>query len=278
MSGQFPKLRCYGEIVDILCAQNKIKQAVKVEDFWNNILHANPGVSLMCGYHAPHLKIDEDGDQFQNIIDLHSDVIEVENIRSDKDEDAFFRKIAVLEQRSAALKNQLDEKRKVDDELLVTKAQLIQVGKLSILGELCAGIAHELNNPLAIIKGSVFKSKSVLKRLVGNPNPAFNDTMERLENIDDAATRMTKIVNKVLLFARQQAPSFSPFDVNSSLMNAIELYQKDLFRAGIEVKLTLSGIPLRKFRMISACMLSALDTKKLYVIRNIMKPIICHIQ
>jgi len=242
------KIRCYGEVVDILSSQNRLSEAMTIEAFWNEILEQNTNIELMCGYQASNLEKKAGSDDFQDISKLHTNVIEVENIHFDKDEDAIFRKIAVLEQRSAALKHHVDAKRRIDEELASTKAQLLQVGKLTILGELCAGIAHELNNPLAIIKGSVIHTRCILDRS-SKPIPAtvVDDTLERLEIIDDAASRMAKIVNKVLLFARQQPQTFSPYSITRAIHKALDLFQKDLESAHVQVYTEFSDETLMSF-------------------------------
>lgn len=74
------------------------------------------------------------------------------------------------------------------------EAQLIQSSKLSSLGEMSAGIAHEVNNPLAIIMGKI----AIFKKVKNSPN-GFED---RLEAMEKAAFRIQKIVSGLKKFSR----------------------------------------------------------------------------
>jgi signal transduction histidine kinase len=230
----FPNIRAYGELVDLLCADGMIHEAIELEHHWNDILQHTPGLSLMCGYHADHVQ-----DNVPSITEVHSHMIQVENISPLDDEEALYRRIAILEQRYAALKSNYQEKLHVENELVAIKKQLSQSGKLSILGELCAGIAHELNNPLAIIAGSIKNSREMIARSSEPACPTLLEVLKRLEYIDEASDRMTKIVRNVLMFAKQQDHSLVSFDIKNTLNKAIEFLQNSLRLEQIQLQLVL---------------------------------------
>jgi signal transduction histidine kinase len=231
----YANVRAYGELVDVLCADGKINEALELEKYWNEILQAEPRLSLMCGYRDEHVV-----EHVPHITHVHSYDHQVESMTELDDEEALYRRIAILEQRYAALKHNYHEMSQVEDELLGIKKQLMQSGKLSILGELCAGIAHELNNPLAIILGSIRHSKEVVARSPEKICPALREILKRLDHIDDASSRMTRIVRNVLMFAKQQDQSFVSFEVKSILQNAIEFMQPSLKLEHIQVQLILT--------------------------------------
>ena len=93
------------------------------------------------------------------------------------------------------------------------KSQLIHAGKLASLGELAAGIAHEINNPLAIVS-----SESGFIRDMLDPRFDMDATPEKireeLDQIDEAVQRATNITKKLLSFSRREQPRLVPTNLN----------------------------------------------------------------
>jgi two-component system NtrC family sensor kinase len=112
------------------------------------------------------------------------------------------------------------------------RERLIQSEKLATLGELIAGIAHELNNPLAVVGG-----QAQLLRMQSQ-DPA---TMVRAEKISQAATRASRIVRNFLTAARRHRPERVAVAINEVINESLDLlgYQ---FRVGnVEVETLLSA-------------------------------------
>ena len=97
-----------------------------------------------------------------------------------------------VEERTAALRQAVRE-------LEAATHQLVQSEKLAALGEISAGIAHEINNPLAVIQGNL----DVLREILG-PTARPADTELRL--IDEQIHRISQIVTRLLDFARMDEP------------------------------------------------------------------------
>jgi len=124
------------------------------------------------------------------------------------------------------------ERRRVAEELRRQRETLYQTEKIAAMGQLLAGVAHELNNPLAVVVGQA----NLLKREVGESPFA-----ERAGKISRAAERCGRIVRSFLALARQRPPERSPVLLNQVVEEAIELLSYPLRVDGVELQLNLSN-------------------------------------
>ncbi len=118
----------------------------------------------------------------------------------------------------------------VQDELQRQQEQLFQSEKLSALGELLAGVAHELNNPLSIIVGNA----EILHEELENTHHA-----KRIDKLARAAHRCVNIVRSFLSLARQERLDLNPAQLGPLFDTAIEAITPDATAADIRVEGTL---------------------------------------
>jgi len=110
--------------------------------------------------------------------------------------------------------------------------QLRQSEKLSALGQMISGIAHELNNPLTVVKGYL--------ELILAHHELQPQTREDLKKVAQESNRAAKLVGNFLSFARQQSAHRVPVDVNAVVTHAAEMRRFDSRVASVEIFLDLA--------------------------------------
>jgi CheY-like chemotaxis protein/PAS domain-containing protein len=112
-------------------------------------------------------------------------------------------------------------------ELKRLEEQLIQAEKLAAMGQMLAGVAHELNNPLTAILGVT----ELLREKTG-----FEESAKRqLDLTHRQARRAARIVQNLLEFSRPASPQKKPLDVNSLIERTLQLHEHSLRRNAVEV-------------------------------------------
>ncbi|MCM2280488.1 MAG: ATP-binding protein [Bdellovibrionaceae bacterium] len=127
------------------------------------------------------------------------------------------------------------------EELKATQDQLIHSEKLAGLGVLAAGIAHEVNNPLAIIAGHFEIIKGLLAKQEGSLQGQLNQSLTK---VDKSIDRIAKIVRNVNDFSRQAKREFAKLELKSVVHSSLNLVDRPLSLSQIEVQTSLPKQPV----------------------------------
>ena len=115
------------------------------------------------------------------------------------------------------------------------RGQLFNAAKLASVGEMATGVAHEINNPLAIIYEEAGMMRDVLDPEFGlEVDP--DDFRERLDAVKAAAIRGRTITRQLMAFARKHDVELEPVDINAFLDRVLALKATKLKVSNIEVR------------------------------------------
>jgi two-component system phosphoglycerate transport system sensor histidine kinase PgtB len=121
------------------------------------------------------------------------------------------------------LRQEVKERRRVQDEL-------VQAGKLAALGQLSAGIAHELNQPLSAIRYYIHNARLLLQR------GQLDMHEENIGKISELSERMAKMINHLKSFARLPSNKLQPVDVVPAMDHALSLLNRRIADEGIVIE------------------------------------------
>jgi two-component system, NtrC family, sensor kinase len=124
-------------------------------------------------------------------------------------------------------------------ELKSAQEQLLHANRLGAIGEVYARLAHEINNPLAILQSRV---RLVLDEQRATPLP--EDVVRDLQTIERHGARIGELVKSFLAFARKQPADQKEVDLNRIVLDTMELVEKPFAKAGVHIVADLApGLP-----------------------------------
>ncbi|PMR80685.1 sensor histidine kinase [Halomonas urumqiensis] len=128
------------------------------------------------------------------------------------------------------LSDEIEERRRAEDSLRQTRDELIQAAKLAVLGQLAAGINHELNQPLAAIRAYAENATAFLER------KRFDAVDSNLEQIIELTGRMAEISAQLRQFSRKSSDNLTSVSVPRCFEYALRLFQARLRDTDIAVE------------------------------------------
>lgn len=119
------------------------------------------------------------------------------------------------------------EMRSACEQKTILDQQLIQSQKLAAIGELSSGIAHEINNPLAIIGQEVEWIHHLMREGAEKGGSPSEDLKDSLREIGQQVERCREITHKLLDFARKQEPLMQVVDINRLIEDMVRLVERE---------------------------------------------------
>ncbi len=143
------------------------------------------------------------------------------------------RRTRALSETNAALRREVTEREQAQAALARAQEDLVQAGKLSALGQMSAGISHELNQPLMAIRSFAENAVQFIER--GQSDRAA----ENLTRISDMARRMGRIIKNLRAFSKQQSEPTARVDLVAILHDAVEMVSARAHQLEAEIVLDL---------------------------------------
>ena len=128
-----------------------------------------------------------------------------------------------------------DEKQKEKDFRAKMEQQMIATERLASLGTLAAGVAHEINNPLAIIKESTGWMKSILQKEELAQMPRKGDFEMALGKIENGVERARRITHQLLGSVKQTDATLIKVDLKELVEETMVLHQKEAAQKGVQL-------------------------------------------
>jgi two-component system, LuxR family, sensor kinase FixL len=128
----------------------------------------------------------------------------------------------------------------VRDHSAALHGRLLQVSRLATIGEMAAGVAHELNQPLTAISNYAHACKRLLER----PRTDVAEVREALQQISEQTTRAADIIRRLRALAQNRQSAHTFFNINDLVAELHELLRTDAILHNVELSLDLAtGLP-----------------------------------
>jgi len=130
--------------------------------------------------------------------------------------------------------------RETDARMNELNAQLVQSDKMAALGKMAAGVAHEINNPLAVILQKTGWMEDLLEEEGFRESENCQEYRASLRKIEEHVERARKVVHNMLGYARKMEPHHEDVDINATLVETIALLENYARNNNIEISTSLS--------------------------------------
>uniref|UniRef100_A0A7C4AGS4 histidine kinase n=1 Tax=Fundidesulfovibrio putealis TaxID=270496 RepID=A0A7C4AGS4_9BACT len=133
---------------------------------------------------------------------------------------------------------------KTEREKAELDANLTQSGKMAALGKMAAGVAHEINNPLAIIREQAGWIKDLLEEEEIRKVPQYQEIADSVHRIEHHVERAKNVTHRMLGFARRMEPAMHAVDVSKLVAETAQFLKTEALLRNIDIRLDLAdGLP-----------------------------------
>lgn len=130
----------------------------------------------------------------------------------------------------------LSERVEAEQQLHASQVQLAHAARVSMLGELAASVAHEVNQPLTAIAANAQAGR----RWLAHAEPDLDEVRAALDGIVKAGDRASQVIRRIRALARRAEPEHAALDLNALVLDTLELLQRELERRPLELRLELA--------------------------------------
>jgi len=178
------------------------------------------GQERVLGFTA--IPVKGDGREVSSVVLFGADI--TERKRAEQRE----KELAAAAAAAAAAQKRAEELDQAYKELKQTQAMLVQVEKMAVVGQLAAGVAHELKNPLGIInEGMIYFDRELVQD--------HGRHTEVLKMMEEALVRADKIIRGLLNFSKPAQPELKPMAINQVIETTLDLVNKPLAVKNVRV-------------------------------------------
>ncbi|MDC7787281.1 PhnD/SsuA/transferrin family substrate-binding protein [Rhodoplanes sp. TEM] len=147
------------------------------------------------------------------------------------------RRTAELATVNADLVREIEHRRRVEEQEALHRKELDHAARLSILGEMAGGMAHELNQPLAAIANYADGCELRLRTTPVDTGALVHAT----KLIRQQAERAAQVIQRMRAFVRKREPVHAPVDLDEVVTEALEFFEGPGRRAGVTIETALAG-------------------------------------
>jgi C4-dicarboxylate-specific signal transduction histidine kinase len=127
----------------------------------------------------------------------------------------------------------ITDRQRAEDDLRHMQERLTHFGRISTMGEMAAGIAHEINQPLTAIATYA----QACQRFLAQPNGSIEDIQAGLQQIENQALRAGEVIRRLRSFVRNREVRREPLDPNQLLDDSLLLAQTDTRHHSVRIRL-----------------------------------------
>ncbi|EJN6961243.1 MCP four helix bundle domain-containing protein [Photobacterium damselae] len=164
-------------------------------------------------------RIFQQGNQDKVIVTI-TDITEQENIARWL-ENMVKEKTLSLTNRNRQLKEEIEDRKRIEADLRNTQDELIQAAKMAVVGQTMTSLAHELNQPLSAISTYIFTAKMAIER------ENYTKLLTTIEKVDNLTSRMGRIISSLKSFSKKQSAgnALAKVEIQESINQAMMIVE-----------------------------------------------------